>query len=305
MKKIRKAIIPIAGHGVRMMPATRAVRKALFPIVDSRGLVRPVLQLIVEEAVNAGIEEICLVTAPEDEALFRGYFSQTPGHLTSAMGDRPDLLEASRSTGELTKRLSYVTQNPPRGLGDAVLCAKSWTGDEPVLIMLGDHLYLSREERCCARQLLDAFVELQAPVSGVIRKTAESLEYFGTIAGRPVHQSDGLYAIDTVVEKPAINHAKEHLRVEGMPDDMYLCWFGLHAMTPDLFTCLEQIERDRDADGVELQLTDAQAMLAAHRDFFALEINGDHFDTGSPGGYVDTVAAFADPTLPRKRSNNE
>ncbi len=303
MKSIRKAIIPLAGHGVRMMPATRAVRKALFPIVDSRGLVRPVLQLIVEEAINAGIEEICLVTTPEDEELFLGYFSPTPGHLRSAIGDRQDLLEAARFPGELSERLSYVTQNRPRGLGDAVLCAQSWTGGEPVLIMLGDHLYLSREDRCCARQLLDSFEKLQAPVSGVIRKTAESLKYFGTITGRSVHQSDGLYTIDTVVEKPEINNAKEHLRVDGFPEDVYLCWFGLHAMTPDLFICLEQVKRDRATDGGELQLTDAQAMLAAQRACFALEINGDHFDTGSPGGYVDTVAAFADSTGRRKRSH--
>ena len=296
MKSIRKAIIPLAGHGVRMMPATRAVRKALFPIVDSRGLVRPVLQLIVEEAVSAGIEEICLVTAPEDEELFRDYFSPTPGHLRSAIGDRQDLLEAARFPGELSDRLSYVSQNPPRGLGDAVLCAKSWTGDEPVLIMLGDHLYLSREGRCCALQLLDAFAELQAPVSGVIRKTAESLKYYGTIAGRRVHLSDELYAVDTVVEKPEINYAKDHLSVDGFPEDVYLCWFGLHAMTPDLFSCLEQVERDCAAATGELQLTDAQAALAAKRSYFALEIKGDHFDTGSPGGYVDTVAAFADPT---------
>ncbi len=304
MKSIRKAIIPLAGLGVRMMPETRAVPKALFPIVDTRGLVRPVLQLIVEEAVNAGIEELCLVISPGDEERYRAFFSPLSVPLQSAIGDRRDLLEAARVPGELAARLTYVTQEHPRGFGDAVLCAQSWTGGEPVLIMLGDHLYRSGEERVCARQLLDAFNERHAPVSGVIRKTAESLQYFGTIAGRPLRQSNRLYSVDTVVEKPEISHARDHLRVEGLPEDTYLCWFGLHAMTPDLFDCLEREARESNTDGGELQLTDAQALLASRRAYYALEIMGEHFDTGSPDGYVDTVAAFAAPAGAPKRSDD-
>ncbi|MDE2727480.1 MAG: sugar phosphate nucleotidyltransferase, partial [Gemmatimonadota bacterium] len=156
MKPIRKAVIPLAGHGVRMLPATRAVRKALFPIVDVRGRVCPVLQLIIEEAVNAGIEEIGLVIAPEDEALIRAYFSRLPGPLKSVIGNRADLLTAAESPGALSEKLTFITQDRPRGFGDAVLRAKAWIGGDPVLVMLGDHLYLSGEDRCCARQLLDA-----------------------------------------------------------------------------------------------------------------------------------------------------
>lgn len=295
MKKIRKAVIPLAGHGLRMLPVTRAVRKALFPIVDVRGRVCPVLQLITEEAVSAGIEEICLVIAPEDEATIRAYFSRLPGPLKSAIGNRADLLAAAEFPGELAERLTFITQDRPRGFGDAVLRAKTWTGGDPVLVMLGDHLYLSGEDRCCARQLLDAFAELQAPVSGVIRKSVDDISKFGTVSGRPVPRRNGLYELDTVVEKPGPALARERLRVAGMPADTYLCWFGLHAMTPGIFDCLERMERDGAAVGGELQLTEAQAMLSTQRTYFALEINGDHFDTGSPEGYVEAVAAFAGP----------
>ena len=296
MKPIRKAVIPLAGHGVRMLPATRAVRKALFPIVDVRGRVCPVLQLIIEEAVNAGIEEIGLVIAPEDEALIRAYFSRLPGPLKSVIGNRADLLTAAESPGALSEKLTFITQDRPRGFGDAVLRAKAWIGGDPVLVMLGDHLYLSGEDRCCARQLLDAYAELQAPVSGVIRKSVDEISRFGTVSGRPVPRWNGLYELDTAVEKPEPDLARERLRVEGMPADTYLCWFGLHAMTPDIFDCLAKMEGGGTMDNGELQLTGAQAMLATQRAYFALEINGDHFDTGSPEGYVEAVAAFAGPT---------
>lgn len=305
MKLISKAVIPLAGHGVRMLPATRAVRKALFPIVDVRGRVSPVLQLIIEEAVNAGIEEIGLVIAPEDEALIRAYFSRLPGPLKSAIGNRADLLAAAESPGGLSEKLTFITQDRPRGFGDAVLHAKTWTGGEPFLVMLGDHLFLSREERCCARQLLDAFAELQAPVSGVIRKSVDDISHFGTVSGRPVPRWNGLYEIDTSVEKPEPGLARERLRVGGLPADTYLCWFGLHAMTPDIFDCLARMEGDGVTEGGELQLTGAQAMLSTQRTYFALEINGDHYDTGSPEGYVEAVAAFARPAgISNKRKGN-
>ncbi len=293
MKRIRKAVIPLAGHGVRMMPATRAVRKALFPIVDLRGQVRPVLQLIIEEALNADIEEIGLVIAPEDEARIGAYFSRLPGPLKTAIGSRADLLAAAEFPGELSEKLTIIIQDRPKGLGDAVLRTETWVRGDPFLVMLGDHLYLSGEKRNCACQLLDAYEALQAPVSGLIRKSVDAIGHFGTVSGRPVPRSDGLYALDSVVEKPEASLARDRLRVEGLPVDTFLCWFGLHAMTPEIFSCLRRMEKDGGAEGGELQLTGAQAMLSSRRTAFGLEINGDHFDTGSPQGYVEAVAAFA------------
>ncbi len=278
-----------------MMPATRAVRKALFPIVDDRGRVLPVLQLIIEEALNAEIEEIGLVIAPEDKARIGAYFSRLPGPLKKVIGNHEELLEAAELPGRISDRLTIITQDRPEGLGDAVLRTESWIGGDPFLVMLGDHLYLSREKRCCARQLLDAYADLKAPVSGLIRKSVDAIGHFGTVSGRPDPCSKGLYALDAVVEKPDINLARDRLRVEGLPKDTFYCWFGLHAMTPDIFDCLARMDRDGAAEGGELQLTGAQAMLSAQRTTYGLEINGEHFDTGSPRGYVDAVTAFADP----------
>lgn len=283
-----------------MLPATRAVRKALFPIVDVRGRVRPVLQMIIEEALNAEIEEIGLVVAPEDEAVISAYFSRLPGPLKKAIGNREGLMEAAGFPGELSEKLTTIIQDRPRGLGDAVLRTEPWTGGEPFLVMLGDHLYRSREQRCCARQVLDACADLQAPVSGLIRKPADAVGHFGTVSGRPVPGSNGLYALDTVLEKPETSVARDRLRVEGLPADTFLCWFGLHAMTPGIFDCLGRMERDGALESGELQLTGAQAVLASQGAYYGLEINGDHFDTGSPDGYVEAVAAFAGPPGPAR-----
>ena len=166
-----------------MFPVTRAVRKELFPIVDQDGLVKPAIQIIVEEAVASGIEEICVVVAPGGDQVFRDYFSGLSGALRFAIRDKPALEEAADQLALLEKRMTYVTQHPQDGYGDAVLCAQAWADGAPVLIMLGDHVYLSGESRRCARQLLEAFAQQQAPVSGVIQKPATDLHSFGTISG--------------------------------------------------------------------------------------------------------------------------
>ena len=143
--------------------------------------------------------------------------------------------------------------------------------------------------------MLDACADLEAPVSGLIRKSAEAIGHFGTVSGRPDPRSKGLYTLDAVVEKPNIDLARDRLRVAGLPKDTFLCWFGLHAMGPEIFDCLARMKRDGAAGGEELQLTGAQAMLSSQSTAYGLEINGAHFDTGSPKGYVEAVTAFADP----------
>jgi len=266
-----------------MMPQTRLLSKALFPIVDSRGMVKPVLHWIVDEVTNAGIEEICIIASPGEEERLRRYFGEQQGFRNIS----------AKEGGEIPGNVTIVTQNLPRGLGDAVLQARSWSNEEPVLIVLGDHLFKSVDSQCCASQLLQHKARINAPVSGVIQKPTNQLKRFGTIAGRPIQDAPGLYRIDQIVEKPEAEFARKKLRVAGLPEDQYLCWFGLHAMTPDIFSCLEQLVREGVAPHDELTLTEAQALLATQRPYYAIEINGTHFDVGSPRGYVEAVSAFS------------
>jgi UTP--glucose-1-phosphate uridylyltransferase len=167
-------------------------------------------------------------------------------------------------------------------------------GDAPVLVMLGDHVYISGEEHRCARQLMDVFEQRHAPVSGVIRKEERDLRLFGTVAGQRIDNTSPVtYEVNRIVEKPDIAYAREHLRVNGLSSSTYLCFFGMHVMTPDIFDCLAMLKTRNLRDHDEIQLTRAQAMLMAQRAYYACEINGEHYDIGVPEGFARTIRAFA------------
>ncbi|MBM3263181.1 MAG: NTP transferase domain-containing protein [candidate division Zixibacteria bacterium] len=301
---VRKAVISAAGFGTRMLPATRAVRKEFFPIVDADGTVKPVIQMIVEEAVGSGIEEIAIVTAPGGDAAFRDYFSAPSVSLRTAIAGNPALETALAAPASLSKRITCITQPSPDGYGDAVRCAGKWANGEPVLVMLGDHLYVSQEPRRCARQLLDAFERLASPLSGVIRKGPDELHRFGTVYGERDKTDARIYRVHRMTEKPDIAHARRYLRMDTLPPDTFLCFFGLHVVTPDLFDVLEHIKKKHQKKTGEMQFTTAQAVLAQQRPYFACEIAGDPYDTGAPDGYARTVEAFFRLTSSATRSQD-
>lgn len=290
--KLRKAIVPAAGYGTRMLPASRAIRKEFFPIVDTDGLVKPAIQLIVEEAVASGIAEICLVVAPGGEEAFRSYFSPAPEALRLALRNKPAQIDGLDRLAELGQRLTFVTQTVQEGYGDAIRLAGPWANGEPVLTLLGDHVYLSQASRRCARQLIDAFERLDGPVSGVIRKPPSDLKLFGTLQGEQTGDDSRLYRVREIVEKPETDYARTHLQLAELPVDTFLCFFGLHALNPDIFDTLDEMKARGLKEGGELQLTGAQALLASRRPYYALEIEGEPYDIGVPEGYARTVAAF-------------
>ena len=191
-------------------------------------------------------------------------------------------------------------QHTQDGYGDAVNCASEWVGDNPVLVMLGDHVYISGEKHRCARQLIDVFEQRQAPVSGVIRKEERDLSLFGTITGQRIDNTLPVtYEVSRIVEKPDIAYAHEHLRMDGLPSSTYLCFFGMHVMTPDIFDCLEILKTHHLHDRDEIQLTQAQEMLMMQRTYYACEINGEHYDIGVPEGFAGTIRAFAELGIKR------
>jgi UTP--glucose-1-phosphate uridylyltransferase len=153
--QISKAVITAAGRGAREYPASDTVGKAMLPLVDRDGLTKPVLQIIAEEALESGIEEICVVTAPGDEAVYRSHFRNYATNLSSTYKGADRAEEQVRRLADLEQRLRFVAQAEPEGYGHAVWCARSFVRDEPFLLLLSDHLYLSSEKRRCARQLID------------------------------------------------------------------------------------------------------------------------------------------------------
>jgi len=294
---VRKAIIPAAGYGTRMLPASRGVRKEMFPLLDIDGAMKPVVQVIIEEALESGIEEICLVVSPGGQQMLEAYFAAPDSRLSQAVKGRRALEQELDRLAVIGRHITYVVQEQQRGYGDAVHCAANWVGDEPALVMLGDHVYLSTERRRCARQLIDIFGECQSPISAVKRRDIGQLHLYGTVLGQQEQISPPLYRVSRMVEKPTPERAREHLQMKDLPRDTYLCFFGLHLMTPDVFECLAEMKASNGRGMNELQFTEAQAMLVERRPYYACEINGEPYDTGVPTGYLETMNAFNDARL--------
>ena len=153
--QITKAVITAAGRGARQYPASDTVQKAMLPLVDRDGLTKPVLQIIAEEALASGIEEIGIVTAPGDEAVYRDHFRNYASNLRSTYRGVEWAEEQAKRLTEVEQRLRFAVQPEPEGYGHAVWCGRSFVGDQPFLLLLGDHLYIPSEPRRCARQLID------------------------------------------------------------------------------------------------------------------------------------------------------
>ena len=293
MSRVRKAVITAAGRGTRQFPATLTVQKEFIPLVDRDLVTKPTVQIVVEEAVASGVEEVCIVTSPEGLSQFRRHFGLVSAADRAAFRGKAWALAEADHLEDLSERITYAVQQTPEGFGHAVYCAREFVGNEPFLQMLGDHIYLPHEDVRCARQLLDAYEQVQCTVTGVQRTPAAELQLFGTVAGRRREGGLPLYDVTAVVEKPSAEHAAAHLRTEGLPEGTYLCHFGMHVFTAGIFARLrERIERNQ-REGGEIQLTSAQADLLNHEPYTALEVAGTRLDMGVPLGLLETQFALA------------
>lgn len=300
MGKVRKAVITAAGRGTRQYPASSAVQKEMFPLVDRDGLPKPVLQIIGEEAIEAGVEEICIVTQPGDEAVYRQYFQRlTNDDLRNFRGKDWAILE-SEKLQEFGERLTFVAQDSPQGYGHAVYQARAFVGDEPFLLMLGDHIYISadRDGANCARQLIGKHAAAGRAVMTAVQTTpAKLLHLFGTLRCELLDPRHGLYGVEAIVEKPSEEYAAEHLRSNGMPPGMYLCHFGMHVFPAAIFEALAWHIDNEVRERGEFQLTNAQEFLRTKLltpgDYGACTIDGKRFDTGIPYGMMESQLALA------------
>jgi len=293
MMKITKAIIPAAGLGTRLFPTTKVIKKEFFPIIDRQGIAKPVIQLNVEEAMNAGIEEIAIIIQPEDEQLFRSYFSELSQELYPRFIKSEEDAALLRQLKEIEPRISYVHQKEQEGFGHAVYCAKDWAAGAPFLLILGDHLFRSDIEINCSRQLIQIFETYGHTVSGVDRTHRSRLHLFGTVTGNWIKEQEGLFIISHLYEKPDETFARENLRMPGIPDDFYFCFFGMHVFENAIFDILEYHIRHNIRQKGEFQLTNAQEKLREETGhYYGLEIKGQRFDIGVPAEYKKTMALF-------------
>jgi UTP-glucose-1-phosphate uridylyltransferase/galactokinase len=286
---VRKAVIPVAGLGTRMFPYTKAVPKTFLPVITPDGLAKPVIQVIIEEALSAGVEEVALVIQPEDEPRFRAYF-QSEARPEAQASLSPKLrLEAERVM-EIGKRLTFIPQHEAKGFGHAVLLAEKWVGNEAFLLLLGDHLFRSAESRSVARQVVDrfqAFGDAQSVV-GIYEETLARVKHYGTVTGEWVEEDT--LQLRRLFEKPTEDEAQTYLAVERHGKGTYFCVNGVYALRPALFGILRQ--QAGSVGDEELQLTPALEALRQEEGVKGLVVNGAHFDTGIPAIYAETVGKF-------------
>jgi UTP--glucose-1-phosphate uridylyltransferase len=262
---ITKAVITAAGRRQRTLP--------LQTVIDRDGVEKSVLNILIEEVLRAGIEEICIVTRPGDEQPYADV------------------------AGDHTGRLRFVAQPEPLGHGHAVYCAREFVGATPFLHLVGDHLYVSRGAQSCAQQLVEVATLEKCTVSAVQATRESLLPYYGTISGRRLHGRPGLYQVETVIEKPTPTVAEQQLIVSGLRAGHYLCFFGMHVLTPLIMEILAQQMAAAQATGDKppssFTLSAALAELAHREQYLALEANATRYDVGVKYGLLTAQLALA------------
>ena len=257
--EIKKAIITAAGQSQRALP--------LQSLVDRDGVTMTALQILVEEVLSAGVEELCVVVCPGDQAAY------------------------AAAAGPHAPRMQFVEQHRPLGYGHAVQCAQAFTAGAPFLLLVGDHLYLSGASRRCAQQLVEVASVENCSVSAVQATHESKLPYYGTVGGRLVTGRQGLFEISEVVEKPTPTEAEQRLIVPGLRAAHYLCFFGMHVLTPVLMEMLEaEVARVGGKGGVHLSLS--LARLAEKERYLACELKGRRYDIGAKYGLLTAQLAL-------------
>lgn len=288
--KVRKALIPAAGYGTRLFPATKATKKELFPIIDQDGIAKPAILLIVEEVLQAGIEEVVIIVQQDDLSDFQNFFN-TQISIENFNKLQPQFQEYSRRILEMGRHVSFVVQDTQEGFGHAVYCAREKIGNEPFLLMLGDHIYRSNISISCAQQLLDAFQMHGTSVVGLRQTPQDQIANFGTVTGIWLKENQ-LLNITEFAEKPTLEYAKNNLTISSLPGDQYLTVFGQYVLKPEIFDLLHgQIENNLRERG-EFQLTSALDYLRQTDGFLGLVMNGKRYDIGLPDYYLQTLVEF-------------
>jgi len=295
MAKVRKAVITAAGRGTRQYPASTAVQKEMFPLVDRDGLTKPVVQIIGEEAIDSGIEQICIITQPGEEGHYREYFRRLDDQMVKAFRGKDWAILESEKLGAFGDRLSFAEQHSPEGFGHAVYQARKFVGDDPFLLLLGDHIYISDIKDRCARQLIRVFEQYMLDaVTGVQPTLERLLHLFGTIRGAPIDPAKGIYKAELIIEKPSIETARDKLVTPGQPAGNYLSHFGMHVFSPQIFDSLEYLIKNNIREKGEIQLTAAQEHLRQNCEkYWVVVTQGQRYDTGIPYGLMETQLALA------------
>ena len=269
-KKIKKAVIPAAGLGTRFLPATKAQPKEMLPIVD-----KPTIQYIIEEAVASGIEEILIITGRNKKCIEDHFDKSVELELELEKSGKQEMLKLVREISDMVD-IHYIRQKEPRGLGHAISCAKTFVGNEPFAVLLGDDLVYN-EEKPCLKQLMDCYNEYNTSILGVQTVDGKDVDKYGIIKG--IHIEGRVHKVRSLVEKPAVEEAPSNIAI-----------LGRYIITPQIFEILKETKPGR---GGEIQLTDALSKLISEEAIYAYEFEGTRYDVGDKLGFLKATVEYA------------
>ena len=267
--KVKKAIIPAAGLGTRFLPATKAQPKEMLPIVD-----KPTIQFIIEEAIASGIEEILIITGRNKKCIEDHFDKSVELEMELEKSGKSELLELVRDISEMVD-IHYIRQKEPRGLGHAIYCAKTFVGNEPFAVMLGDDVVDS--EVPCLKQLIDCYSEYNTSILGVQKVPEDEVSKYGIVDG--IHIEDRVYKVKDLVEKPAAEESPSNIAI-----------LGRYIITPRIF---EHLEKTNPGKGGEIQLTDALKSLINEEVMYAYNFQGRRYDVGDKIGFLQATIEYA------------
>ena len=289
-KKVRKAVIPAAGFGTRMYPATKALKKELFPIIGKDGRTKPIILAIVEEAISGGIEEVGIVVQDCDRNLFHDLLKSPPKPelWDKLSAENKEYSEYLKTIGD---RVTILTQTKQEGFGHAVFCAREWVANEAFLLLLGDHIYTSALQSSCAAQMVDIYEQTETSVIGITVMNADIIHKAGCVAGE-WQTEKSILNIAQIYEKPTLEYARKHLRVSGMSQDEFLGVFGMYILQPDIFELLNSEINNNQRFKGEFQLTTCLDKLRQEAGAIAYLVKGQYYDTGMPLFYRQTIIDY-------------
>ncbi len=291
---VRKAIIPVAGFGTRLFPASHAVSKDFFPIPDRDGMIKPVILILLEELVRSGIEEVCLVLGSDEERLkYRDFFESplSEEHLGKLS---PSMQEYQNRILSIGRKLRYVYQKEKRGFGHAVYQAAAFANNEPVLLLLGDTLYQTDSNKPCALQMIEKYEQINKLMVSIHSIPLAEVSHYGILSGNWDDKNETELLVSQMNEKPKASYAEEFLGVKCKDGTQkYMSVFGQYILTPEVFEQLSSDIANATDSNKEIELTAALDKVRERSGMVGVQLQGRMFDMGNYNAYVRCVSEFS------------
>ena len=290
-KKIRKAVIPVAGFGTRMFPVTKYLKKDFLPIMDTDGILKPVILILLEQLLNAGIEEICLVIDKNEKHLYDSLFESIPKDYYNKLPDNKkkyeDLLELLQS------HITYVFQNEKKGFGHAVYQSRDFAANDPVLLLLGDTIYHTLSEKNCMQQMIEVYEKYEKPIISMQEISKQDVIHYGIMSGNWDNKEQTILKLGKITEKPSVSYAKDYLSVPTQKsNENYYAVFGQYIITKEIYEQLEKNIKNNLFERNEIQLTTALEQMREATGMIGFLVDGISYDVGLPEKYMETIQKY-------------